>query len=344
MKMNNNDRNPLLGISNLKTYFYLREGIVKAVDGVNIIIRQGQTVGIVGESGCGKSITARSILRIVPTPGKEVGGKILYYGKDEKSDKTVDKKPIDLLSCDPKGSIIRNIRGKEIAMIFQEPMTSLSPIHTIGNQIIETIILHQHLSKDEARAKAADILGKVGISQPLKMLNRYPDEFSGGMRQRVMIAMALSCNPSLLIADEPTTALDVTTQAQILRLIKSLQDELDMAVMYISHNLSVIAQITDYVIVMYLGYVVEEADVYSLFEDPKHPYTKALFNSLPGYDKNRNAPLKPIKGSIPDPFNRPKGCPFHPRCKQMIKGLCDVEIPSEIEISQGHHVRCHLYD
>lgn len=342
--MNINSSNPLLEIRNLKTVFYLKEGIVKAVDGVNITIRQGQTVGIVGESGCGKSMTARSILRIIPSPGKVIEGKILYHGEDPDCNKSPNHKPLDLLSLNPKGPIIRQIRGKQIAMIFQEPMTSLSPIHTIGDQLIETIILHQKLTKKAAKDKAADILKRVGISQPLQMLTRYPNEFSGGMRQRVMIAIALSCNPNLLIADEPTTALDVTTEAQILRLIRSLQDELNMAVMYITHNLSVIAQITDYVIVMYLGLVVEEANVNSLFSNPMHPYTKALFNSLPGFGKNHNKPLTPIEGSIPDPFNKPQGCPFHPRCKHRIEGVCDVQVPTEIEINEEHRVCCHLYN
>jgi peptide/nickel transport system ATP-binding protein len=342
--MDANNRNPLLEIINLHTDFFLKEGVVKAVDGVNMTIRQGQTVGIVGESGCGKSVTARSILRIVPSPGKEVEGKILFHGMDRDFDKGTVHEPINLLDLNPKGPEIRKIRGKEIAMIFQEPMTSLSPIHTVGNQIIEAITLHQNLQKDDARDKAADILGRVGMSQPLQMLGRYPYELSGGMRQRVMIAMALSCHPSLLIADEPTTALDVTTEAQILRLMRSLQEELDMAIMYITHNLGVVAQMTDYVMVMYLGRVVEETDVYSLFADPKHPYTQALFRSLPRFGADRDKPLESIKGSVPDPFHKPTGCPFHPRCLHKIEGLCDVQDPSEVEICPGHRVRCHLYD
>ncbi len=340
--MNENNQEPLLEVVGLNTHFFLEEGVVKAVDGVNLTIRRGQTVGIVGESGCGKSVTARSILGIVPSPGKTVSGEVIFYD-EETAPNGESKQPVNLLELDPKGKEIRRIRGKKISMIFQEPMTSLSPVHKIGSQIIETIILHQKLSKAQAREQAAEILGRVGLSQPFELLNRYPHELSGGMRQRVMIAMALSCHPSLLIADEPTTALDVTTEAQILRLMRSLQAELGMAIMYITHNLGVVAQMTDYVIVMYLGKVVEETDVDTLFFDPKHPYTKALLRSIPRLGASQGQPLEVIHGSVPDPYNKPSGCPFHPRCPERIEGVCNTQVPEVIEVKPGHRVRCHLY-
>lgn len=341
--MNVTERKPLLEVNDLSTHFFLDEGVVKAVDNVNMTIYQGQIVGIVGESGCGKSVTARSILRIVPHPGKEVSGEILFYEKGQPSGSDGKYEPINLLDLDPKGKQIRRIRGKEIAMIFQEPMTSLSPVHKIGGQITEAITLHQNVSKKEARDLAAEILGQVGLSKPYQLLDRYPFQLSGGMSQRVMIAMALSCHPSLLIADEPTTALDVTTEIQILRLMRSLQEELDMAIMYITHNLGVVAQMTDYVMVMYLGKVVEETDVLTIFDDPKHPYTKALLRSIPRLGSSRGQPLEMIHGSVPNPFNKPSGCPFHPRCSERIEGVCDVEEPQVIQIEPGHTVRCHLY-
>ncbi len=342
--MNANQREPLIEVNELNTHFFLEEGIVKAVDNVTMTIRQGQPVGIVGESGCGKSVTARSILRIVPPPGKEVSGEILFHGKGNSAGKPNVQEPVNLLKLDPKGKEIRRIRGKEIAMIFQEPMTSLSPVHKIGDQITEAITLHQKISKEEAIESAAEILGQVGLSNPHKLMKRYSFELSGGMRQRVMIAMALSCHPSLLIADEPTTALDVTTEIQILRLMRSLQEELDMAIMYITHNLGVVAQMTDYVMVMYLGKVVEETDVDTLFADPKHPYTKALLRSIPRLGASRGEPLEAIQGSVPNPFNKPSGCPFHPRCTERIEGVCNVVEPKVIEVEPGHTVRCHLYD
>jgi oligopeptide/dipeptide ABC transporter ATP-binding protein len=241
---------------------------------------------------------------------------------------------------------MRNIRGEEIAMVFQEPMSSLSPVHTIGNQIAEAILLHQHLSKEEAREKTMLMLDRVGMPQPKRTVDRYPHQLSGGMRQRAMIAMALSCHPDLLIADEPTTALDVTTEAQILSLMRRLQSELGMAIMFITHNLGVVAQMTERVIVMYMGQVVEEASVDELFHEPKHPYTQALLRSIPKLgsraagEANR---LASIRGTVPDPYNLPRGCPFHPRCDHVIRGVCDVEDPPTIEVGAGHTTRCHLY-
>jgi peptide/nickel transport system ATP-binding protein len=240
---------------------------------------------------------------------------------------------------------MRSIRGAEISMIFQEPMTSLSPVHTIGNQIGEVITLHQKVGEQEGRRLAIDMLDKVGMPQPDRIIDRYAFQLSGGMRQRAMIAMALSCHPSMLIADEPTTALDVTTEAQILTLMRSLQEELGMAIMFITHNLGVIAQMADHVAVMYLGKVVEDATVDGLFYNPLHPYTQALLHSIPrlGMRKGKEYRLASIKGSVPDPYNLPKGCPFHPRCAKRVRGVCEVQVPAEIEVEAGHKVRCVLY-
>jgi len=328
------ENNPLLEVNNLKTYFYLDEGILKAVDGVSFKIEKEKVLGIVGESGCGKSVTAQSILRIVPSPGKTVEGKILL-GQDNKV--------IDLAQLDPFGKEIRAIRGKEIAMIFQEPMTSLSPIHTIGDQIMEAILLHRDLNKKEARKLTLDMLEKVGIPNPYQRINEYPHQLSGGLRQRAMIAMALSCNPSLLIADEPTTALDVTVQAQILELMKDLQSKFGMAIMYITHNLGVIAEISDEVLVMYLGKVVEHGNVDDIFYNPSHPYTVRLLKSIPKVGEKARTRLDSIKGTVPLPLDLPKGCTFYSRCPEAKDGICNVEDPSLIEIKRGHRVRCFLY-
>jgi oligopeptide/dipeptide ABC transporter ATP-binding protein len=339
----------LLQVKDLKTYFFLDEGTVKAVDGVDLAIEPGKTLGIVGESGCGKSITARSIMRILAKGGKIVNGEILFnrrlnsLGEGGDSGETVEI--VDLTRLKPNSEEMRGIRGAEISMVFQEPMTSLSPVHTIGNQICEVITLHQKLDAKAARNKAIDMLNHVGMPLPSRTIDRYPHELSGGMRQRAMIAMALSCHPSLLIADEPTTALDVTTEAQILSLMRELQDELGMSIMFITHNLGVIAQMADQVAVMYLGKVVEDASVDDLFYKPLHPYTQALLESIPrmGMKKDRNYRLASISGSVPDPYNLPKGCPFHPRCAKFIPGVCDAEEPKVIEVEPGHKVRCVLY-
>ena len=337
----------LIEIKDLKTYFFLTEGTVRAVDGVSFNIKRGQTMGVVGESGCGKSITARSILRIIPAPGKITEGQILFHrGASNGADSASQGEEVtDLVTLDPQGREIRAIRGGEISMVFQEPMTSLSPVHTIGNQIIEVITLHQDLSPKAARGHAIETLNHVGMPQPSRTIDRYPHQLSGGMRQRAMIAMALSCHPSLLIADEPTTALDVTTEAQILTLMRRLQDELGMAIMFITHNLGVIAQMTESVVVMYMGKVVEEADVDTLFYNPKHPYTQALLESIPrlGQRAKQRRRLASIKGTVPDPYSIPRGCPFHPRCGQAIRGVCDQVDPPQVEFESGHGVRCHLY-
>jgi oligopeptide/dipeptide ABC transporter ATP-binding protein len=337
------DRPPLLKVRNLRTYFFLDEGTVRAVDGVDLTIRRGQTVGIVGESGCGKSVTARSILRIVPEPGRIVEGEITLYRAGERSSRFMLTEEMKLTDLDPKGQEIRHIRGAEISMVFQEPMTSLSPVHTVGNQIVEAITLHQKVAKREARERAIEMLGRVGMPQPDRIVDRYPHELSGGMRQRAMIAMALSCQPSLLIADEPTTALDVTTEAQILQLMRSLQGEVGMAIMFITHNLGVIAQMTEDVSVMYLGKVVESADVDALFHDPQHPYTQALLRSIPHVGRKSRQRLASIRGTVPHPYAIPSGCSFHPRCGRAIRGVCDRQEPPLVDVDAGHMARCHLY-
>jgi len=337
----NHKKEVLVEVKDLQTHFFLDEGTVRAVDGADFVIHRGETVGVVGESGCGKSVTARSILNIVPKPGKTVGGEILYHRKQVGIEQT-----LDLIQLPSQSDEMRGIRGAEISMIFQEPMTSLSPVHTIGNQIGEAIRLHQGVDKEAARELAIEMLDLVGMPLPDRTIDQYSHQLSGGMRQRAMIAMALSCHPSLLIADEPTTALDVTTEAQILRLMQQLQDDLGMAIMFITHNLGVIAQMTEHVVVMYMGKVVEEADVDTIFYAPQHPYTQALLQSIPrlghktarrGAERRR---LASIRGMVPDPYALPKGCPFHPRCSQKIAGQCDQIEPQMVEVAPGHKVRC----
>lgn len=323
---------PLLDIRDLKTYFYTDDGVVRAVDGVSLSIAPQKTLGVVGESGCGKSITAFSTMRLIPSPpGKIEHGQILFH-KEPESD------PIDLTQLNPKSTQMRDIRGNDIAMIFQEPMTSLSPVHTVGNQIVEAIMLHQNTDKKEARERAIDALNKVRLPRPDRQVDAYPHELSGGMRQRAMIAMALSCNPSLLIADEPTTALDVTVQAQILDLMRHLQSDIGMAIMLITHDLGVVASMADYVAVMYLGKIVEYADTRTVFKNPRHPYTMGLLNSIPQVGQKRR--LVPIEGTIPDPFEIPQGCAFAPRCPHAMD-QCREE-PQLLEIESGHQVSCWL--
>jgi oligopeptide/dipeptide ABC transporter ATP-binding protein len=327
---------PMLSVEGLRTYFFTDEGTVRAVDGASFEVQAGKTVGIVGESGCGKSVTALSILRIVEKPGRIVEGKILLRRPDAKA--TVDLAP---LKAD--GAEIRAIRGGEIALVFQEPMTSFSPHYTIGNQIVETIQLHQAVGKEEARQRAIELLRMVGIPNPERRIDEYPFELSGGLRQRVMIAMALSCNPTILIADEPTTALDVTTQAQILDLLRDIQQRTQMSVIIITHDMGVIAEMADDVIVMYLGRVVESGPVDEIFHQPKHPYTQALLRSIPSIFAEPRTKLPTIAGSIPHPHNRPTGCPFHPRCAEAIAGICDRHEPRLRPISEAHFASCFLY-
>jgi peptide/nickel transport system ATP-binding protein len=326
-----------LEFKDLRVHFFTDEGVVKAADGVDLTVRRGQTLCIVGESGCGKSVMSLAAMRIVQKPGRIVSGQILLH--DESG------KVTDLAQLDAKGKEIRSIRGAEIAMIFQEPMTSLSALHTIGNQIGESIQLHQGVSKEEAKNRAIEMLRKVRIPRPERLVDEYAFRLSGGMRQRAMIAMALSCNPSLLIADEPTTALDVTTQAQILDLMRDLQEEYGMAIMFITHDLGVVAEIADEVAVMYLGRVVENTDVDTLFNSPKHPYTQALLTSVPKITAQRE-PLAPIQGMVPNPFRRPTGCSFNTRCG-FVKDVCKTTEPSLIQIGSdaaSHKVRCLLYE
>ncbi len=339
------ERDLLIEVKDIKTYFFLDEGTVRAVDGCSFDILRGQTLGVVGESGCGKSVTAQSILRIVPPPGRIVSGEIIFHRKEKGNKGSSVVEQIRLDQLDPRGPEIREIRGNEIALIFQEPMTSLSPVHTIGNQIMEAIILHQKVDKEEARKRAIEVLTRVGLPKPEERVDAYPHQLSGGMRQRAMIAMALSCTPSLLIADEPTTALDVTTEAQILDLMRNLQRDIGMAIMFITHNLGVIAEMCDEVVVMYLGKQVERASVDSIFYNPKHPYTQALLRSIPRIGQKSRERLESIKGMVPDPYSIPPGCPFHPRCAHYMPGICDrdQEIPF-YEVADHQWARCYLYD
>jgi oligopeptide/dipeptide ABC transporter ATP-binding protein len=327
---------PLLSVHNLKTYFGLDEGTVKAVDGVSFDVHPGQVVGIVGESGCGKSVTIKSVLRIVEKPGKIVNGEILFRLNS-------DEEMTDLVKLDAQGRQMRNIRGAEIALIPQEPMAAFSPVHTIGNQLIEAIMLHQPVNKTEARKIAIERLQEVGVPSPEQRIDAYSWELSGGLRQRAMIAMALSCNPKLLIADEPTTAIDVTTQAQVLNLLRKLQQEHNMAIIFITHDLGVIAQISEYVVVMYLGRVMETGPIDDIFHNPQHPYTKALLKSIPTVKSQSRTILPTIEGSIPHPFNRPAGCPFYPRCEEFMVGVCDQRTPTLQPVNNKQSASCFLY-
>ncbi len=319
----------LLKVENLHTYIETDAGIIKAVNGVSFTIDRETVVGIVGESGCGKSMTALSIMQLLPERGKVAAGRILFRKRNGEM--------VDIAKQAPSGNIMRNIRGNEIAMTFQEPMTALNPVFTIGYQIVEAIKLHQKLTSAQAWKLAAEMLGKVGIASPNQRVKEYPYQLSGGMRQRVMIAIALSCNPSLLIADEPTTALDVTIQADILALLQNLQEEFKMSTLIITHDLGVAGEICDYVGVMYMGKIVEYAPADTLYNNPAHPYTVGLFNSLPKLE--HNAPrLVPITGSVPDPLNLPEGCSFRARCPRAIE-KCKID-PPVTEHGKNHLIRC----
>jgi oligopeptide/dipeptide ABC transporter ATP-binding protein len=326
---------PILSVRDLKTYFVADEGTVRAVDGTSFDLFPGETLGIVGESGCGKSVTARSILRIVERPGRIVGGEILL--------RRADGSVLDLVKLPSDGAQMRGIRGGEIGLVFQEPMSSLSAFHTIGNQLVEAIRLHAPLSKRAARARAIELLAMVGIPRPAQRIDAHSFELSGGLRQRVMIALALAAEPRILIADEPTTALDVTTQAQILELIRRLQQERGLAVILITHDMGVIAEMTDHVVVMYLGREVETGPVDAIFHAPAHPYTRSLLRSIPSVLAEPRSRLATIAGSIPHPFARPSGCPFHPRCPDFMRGTCDKSFPDEVSIGDSHATACHLY-
>lgn len=318
---------PLLEVRGLKTYFFTDEGLVKAVDGIDFNINEGEIFGLVGESGCGKSVTALSLLRVVPSPpGRIVNGKVMFEGKD-------------LMKISEKE--MRQIRGAKISMIFQDPHSSLNPVFRIGDQIAEAIQLHQRIDKKEVPSRVTEALDLVRIPDPADRMYQYPHQFSGGMKQRAMIAMMLACNPALLIADEPTTAVDATIQVQILELLKELRRERGASIMLITHNLGVIAEICDRVAVMYAGNIVEQGDVMSLLVKPKHPYTLSLLGSFPSAKKRRGE-LTVIPGFVPSLINPPSGCRFHPRCRYA-KPICTKEMPPTVEVGDGHMVRCHLY-
>lgn len=353
-------RDPLVRVQDLHVEFDVRDGIVHAVDGASFTLYRGQTLGIIGESGCGKSMTAKAIMNMVPKPGK-MRGEITFFEKSENGDGSIINE-VRIDQTNPDGEVIRGIRGGHIAMIFQEPMSSLTPVYSAGFHIIEAVGLHRfiggdtigeqmsgniekkrHVSKEEAREIAIDMLRRVGLPNAEQRVDSYPHELSGGQRQRVMIAIALSTHPDLLIADEPTTALDVSIEAQILDLMRELQETTDMAIMFITHNLGVIAEIADEIVVMYMGKEVERANTIELFENPKHPYTVALLGSIPQIGEKKDQ-LSTIEGMVPSPFDLPSGCVFHTRCPDFMPGKCDRVYPQYAEVESGHMARCLLYD
>lgn len=326
---------PLLQVRDLHVSFKMDEGTVRAVDGLSFDVMPGQVVGIVGESGCGKSVTMRAVLQLIDRPGRIDKGEIRYRRGNE---------TIDLTRLPPKGPAMRALRGAEIALIPQEPMAAFSPVHTVGDQIVEAIRLHDSgASKREARAQTIELFRDVGISMPEQRVDAYSWQLSGGLRQRAMIAMALSCRPRLLIADEPTTAIDVTTQAQILALLRELQRKYGTAIVFITHDLGVIAQMAHNVVVMYLGRVMEQGSVDDIFHAPKHPYTRALLRSMPGMHGATRTALPIITGALPHPFNRPPGCPFHPRCPDSMPDRCASRVPMPMESEPGRVVSCFLH-
>lgn len=330
---------PLLEISGLKTVFPTDDGIVNAVNDVSFKIARGQTVGVVGESGCGKSITGLSLLQLVPSPGRIEAGEIQFYRNGEDD-------PLDIARVSPKSELMRQIRGNEIAIIFQEPMTSLNPVYTVGDQIAEAIVLHEQVNKKTARERAIEMIARVGIPAPTQRVDEYPHQLSGGMRQRVMIAIALCCSPTLLIADEPTTALDVTIQAQVLGLMQELQSEMGMAIMLITHDLGVIADLADEVVVMYAGRVVEKGTVDDIFYNPLHPYTQGLLKSIPVLGKTPQRTLPSIPGTVPHPLGLPEGCSFQPRCSERMpecEQMPDLAVINGESEKGGHAVRCWLH-
>ncbi|WP_230208253.1 ABC transporter ATP-binding protein [Microlunatus sp. Gsoil 973] len=355
--MTDGQSDTIVSVRDLEVEFPTTLGLVRALNGVNFDIPRGKVIGIVGESGCGKSVTARAIMQIIERPGHITSGSIEFHrtptegattellSEPEDKDAATRSGGVDIAKLDPNSRAMRSIRGGEIAMIFQEPMTSLNPVYTVGSQIEEAILLHQTDDKEQARQQAVDMLRQVGMPNPERIAKSYPHELSGGMRQRAMIAMALSCHPALLIADEPTTALDVTTEAQILSLMRKLKSDIGMSIMFITHSMGVVAQLCDEVIVMYLGRVVERASVDEIFYNPKHPYTRSLLRSIPRIGAQRQEKLEVIKGSIPDPYVRLPGCTFHPRCPDYMDGICNTIIPAETLLAgpTRHGVRCHLY-
>ncbi|HHX45455.1 MAG TPA: ABC transporter ATP-binding protein [Chloroflexi bacterium] len=334
-----NGDEPLLSVKGLRTHFFTSEGVVKAVDGVSFDVMPQKTLGVVGESGCGKSVTARSVLRIVDRPGRIVSGEILLRRRNADGQEHV----VDLTGLRANSAVMRSIRGGEIGLVFQEPMTAFSPVHTVGDQFVEAISLHKKVTKREARERAIEMLRMTGIPRPELRVDDYAWQLSGGLRQRAMIALALCCDPRLLIADEPTTALDVTTQAQILDLLRRIQEQSQTAVILITHNLGVVAEMCDSVAVMYLGRSVERGPVDAIFHDAKHPYTQALLRSIPSIESTPRVELPTITGAIPHPYNRPMGCPFHPRCPDCMPGICDQGEPSMTSVGQDHEASCFLY-
>jgi oligopeptide/dipeptide ABC transporter ATP-binding protein len=354
----------LVEIRELRIEFDVRAGIVKAVDGVSFDIKRGQTLGVIGESGCGKSITARAILQMVPKPGKITHGEVVYHRLLRNGGGSQTVETINISKLDPDGTEIRKIRGGEIGMIFQEPMSSLTPVYTagvhineavtlhhitpfrkVGTQIVEEIQAHnEKLTRAEAREIAIEMLHRVGIPKPQERVDAYPHQLSGGQRQRVMIAIALSCQPAMLIADEPTTALDVSIEAQILDIMRDLQENQNMAIMFITHNLGVIAEMAEEIVVMYMGKQVEKAKTVDLFYKPLHPYTRALLTSIPKVGKKSSERLASISGMVPDPFNLPTGCVFHPRCPSCMEGRCDRIAPTWQQVEENHSVSCLLYE
>lgn len=344
------DRAPLLSVRDLRVHFFLPEGVVRAVDGLSFDVFPGEVFGIVGETGCGKSVAMRALLRLVDPPGRIVSGRILWRRSRRAEDKGVVTREgegdgvVDLAALPAGGQALRAIRGADIALIPQEPMAAFSPVHTIGDQITEAIELHRGIRGAGARRLAADICREVGMPAPEQRLSDYAWQLSGGLRQRALIAMAVSCDPRLLVADEPTTAVDVTTQAQILRLLRRLRRDRGAAIVFITHDLGVIAQMADRVMVMYLGRVMEEGPVDAIFHDARHPYTQALLQSIPRLASTPRDRLPVISGSIPHPLNHPRGCPFHPRCPRAIPGTCDTRVPAPQEISPGHVAACVLYE
>jgi peptide/nickel transport system ATP-binding protein len=352
----------LVEVKDLRVQFDVRDGIVKAVDGATFNIRRGRTLGVIGESGCGKSVTARAILRMVPRPGRVVGGEILYHRRIRSNGSELTD-IVRVNDLEPDGETIRQIRGGEIGMIFQEPMSSLTPVYTagshiyeavslhrltpfrkVGDQIAESARVHRDVTKEEAREIAIDMLHRVGIPKPERRVDAYPHQLSGGQRQRVMIAIALSCQPRMLIADEPTTALDVSIEAQILDIMRELQETVDMAIMFITHNLGVVAEMAEEMVVMYMGKVVERASAVEIFYEARHPYTRALLKSIPHVGKKSRERLASITGMVPDPFNLPSGCVFHPRCPSFMPGKCDRIVPSWTQVGENHWARCLLYE
>ena len=334
------DAQPLLSVRDLRVSFALDEGLVRAVDGTSFDVMPGQVLGVVGESGCGKSVTMRAILQLVERPGRITKGEIHFRR---------DNGVVDLAQLPPRGAEMRDIRGGEIALIPQEPMAAFSPVHTVGDQIVEAIQLHSHrwqpdrkLSRSEARDITVGLFRDVGISMPEQRIDTYSWQLSGGLRQRAMIAMALSCKPRLLIADEPTTAIDVTTQAQVLALLRDLQARYNTAIIFITHDLGVIAQMASYVVVMYLGRVMEEGPVDDIFHAPKHPYTRALLRSIPSLYGQTRVALPVISGALPHPFNRPPGCPFHPRCPDVMP-RCSTAVPRLMPVGTSQLASCFLH-